>query len=1271
MRSKFQSLRVGVYSATVCAAAVLMATFILWLPLGRHRLEGKISQQRNATATHGADRAAADKAEPAVRARAVESYGKLPLSFEANQGQTDRQVKFLSRGSGYSLFLTGNEAVLALRKGSRRSKVEGRTGAGIGSADLALRSAAFPGLLPSPAPELETNSRTADPRTGSALRGLLGSSFQFPASNFQTPATNNEPRTTGALLRMKLVRANPNPKIVGMDELPGKSNYFIGNDPKKWRTNVPNYAKVKYANVYPGVDLVYYGNQGQLEYDFVVSPGADPAAITLELATGQSKIQNRKSKIDKSGDLVVGTDGGEVIFHKPVVYQPAMSNAQRTKNQEPTTKNQEPRTTNKELVEGKYIVKGNHINFEVANYDKTKALVIDPVLAYSTYLQGSGSDQQGHGIVVDASGNAYVTGSTDSPDFPTTAGAFQTKNRGTLDAFVIKLNAAGSAPLYATYLGGGGLDSGAAVAVDASGNAYITGYTSSPNFPTTAGAFQTTYHRGGGDAFVTKLEATGSVLIYSTYLGGSGRENFGNYTGGAIAVDASGNAYVAGTTTSSDFPTTPGAFQTTYGGGISDCSVCGDAFVSKLNSAGSSLLYSTYLGGSGSEQGYGIAVDGGGNAYVTGATGSSNFPITPGAFQTSKHGNGPAANAFVTKLNAFGSALLYSTYLGGSGGDSSIGIAVDASGQAYVTGATGSSDFPTTPSAFQTTFGGGNGDAFVTKLNAAGSALLYSTYVGGGLQDGAFAIAIDTMGKAYVTGWTQGDFPITPDALQTSVGNPPTFICKLNPNGSGLLYSTYFGGSGGQVGQGMAVDALGNTFLTGSTFGYGPSHPADFPTTPAAFQVTLNEMNDAFVAKISPADAPGLALGPGGLIFGPQAVGSTSDLQTVVLLAAGSQPLTISSIVDSGDFAQGNSCVRTLPAGTTCAIGVNFTPTVTGTRSGAVTITDNAAGSPHKLLLTGTGGVPVVSLTPASLTFAPQAVGTTSPAQRATLKNTGDGSLSITSIVASGDFAQTNSCGKTLEAGAACTLRATFTPRVPGSRTGAVTITDDGPGSPHQLALTGTGTGGQPAVTLAPASVPFLVLRTVGTSSLPHTVKLTNVGSAQLDITGITLTGPDPGDFAQSNNCPPSVASGATCVITATFTPTAQGVRTASISIADNAPGSPQTVPLTGRGTFLQWAPRALNMGNQRVGTSSAARTVTLTNVGTAPIALFSIQVGGVNAGDFTQTNTCGSSLNAGGSCTIQVTFTPTATGDRLGHVAIQDNAFGGTHWVGLFGTGK
>src|ERR1022692_2021146 len=671
---------------------------------------------------------AAARTEPTLPPRVVDSYGKLPLSFEANRGQTARQVKFLARGPGYTLFLTPDAAVLSLHR-----------------------------------------------------------------------------QKTNAVLRMKLQGANARASVTGADALPGKSNYFIGSDPSQWRTDVPTYAGVKYAAVYPGIDLVYHGNQRLLEYDFLVAPGADPRAIGIRFQGA------RKLAVNRDGALVIGLGGSEVIEPAPVVYQEVGGRRQ--------------------TVAGRYVLRGKgRVGFSVAEYDRTHPLVIDPTLVYSTYLgsvnPGNGGNQ-GTSIAVDASGNAYVTGSTCSLDFPITLGAFQTTCGGGGDAFVSKLNAPGSALVYSTYLGGSGLDLGYGIAVDASGSAYVTGQTGSSDFPTTPGAFQTTYRGCSGcwNAFVSKLNASGSALSYSTYLGGSTWDR-----AWGIAVDASGNAYVTGMAGSFDFPTTPGAFQTTLRGAA-------NVFVSKLNAAGSALVYSTYVGGSGNDHAAGIALDASGNAYVAGFATSSDFPTTPGAFQATLH-TVCCSNAFVTKLNPLGSALAYSTYLGGSADDYAYGIAVDTSGNAYTTGFTSSTDFPTTPGAFQTTrviY-----DAFVSKLNPNGSALVYSTYFYGGP-----AIAADASGNAYVTGWTGCDFPTTPDAFQTTCGGgDDAFVSELNSAGSALLYSTFLGGSNVDAGWGIAVDASGNVYVTGGT------ESSNFPTTPGAFQTTYTAGNwNGFVSK--------------------------------------------------------------------------------------------------------------------------------------------------------------------------------------------------------------------------------------------------------------------------------------------------------------------------------------------------------------------------------------------------------------------------------------
>ena len=560
----------------------------------------------------------------------VEAYGKLPLSFEANHGQADSRVNFLSRGSGYTLFLSPTEAVLALRK---------------------------PGA-------------SSGPRTRHAPPG--------------NPEAKKAPAAPAAVLRMKLLGANPSPRVSGLEELPGKSNYFLGSNPQKWRTNVPTYAKVQYQDVYPGVDLIYYGNQHQLEFDLVVAPGADPEAIQLAFEGGD------KLEIGAQGDLELHSAGGQVRLQKPLVYQ-------------------ETDGIRREISGGYVLNVGRQASFQVGAYDVSKTLVIDPVLVYSTYLGGGGGDT-GLGIAVDSSGNTYLTGATGSVGFPVANPLQPDRDAASVDAFVTKLNATGSALVYSTYLGGGGDDRSFDIAVDASGNAYVTGLTASTNFPT-ASPIQPA-NRGGDDVFLTKLNAAGDALVYSTYLGGNCDE-----CGFSIAVDPSGSAYVIGDTVSPNFPTA-NPIQPARGGQV-------DAFVTKLNAAGNALVYSTYLGGSLNDFGFGIDLDAAGNAYVAGIADSTDFP-TASPIQPV---NGGLGDAFVTKLNAAGNALLYSTYLGGSLEDFAFAIGVDAAGNAYMTGLTDSTNFPTA-GPIQLANGGGLHDGFVTKLNATGSALVYSTYLG-------------------------------------------------------------------------------------------------------------------------------------------------------------------------------------------------------------------------------------------------------------------------------------------------------------------------------------------------------------------------------------------------------------------------------------------------------------------------------------------------------------------------------------------------------------
>jgi hypothetical protein len=816
-----------------------------------------------------------DKLPPGTQDRIADNYGKLPLSFEVNQGQSDPQVKFLSGGSGYSLFLTGDEAVLTLR-----------------------------GSKP------ESNKET-----------ISGANHALPPGGSKA----------GGALRMKLRNANSAARVTGMDQLPGTSNYFVGNDPAKWRTNVPTYAKVKYESIYSGIDLIYYGNQRQLEYDFIVSPGADVHRILFDV------LGVRRVRRDEHGDLVLRMAEGEIRWHKPAVYQ-------------------EKDGVRQEVAAHYAITDKNRVGFVVSRYDTSRTLYIDPII-YSTYLGGSTFDF-GNAIAVDGAGNAYVTGSAASANFPTTPGAFQTVCRScpSPEAFITKLNPTGSALVYSTYLGGSGNDFGGdrgnSIAVDSAGNAYVTGVTQSSNFPVTRGAFQKTFPGGPfGSGFVTELDPTGAALVYSTYLGGNASTYSESTAGTAIAVDSAGYAYVTGTTSSTNFPTTPGAFQTTLNG-------FSNAFVTKFNHTGSALVYSTYLAGSGGpitgDAGQGIAVDSAGNAYVTGATGSANFPTTPGAFQTTC-GNSCGGNAFVTKFNSTGSALIYSTYLGGSGTAGS-GIAVGSSGDAFVTGLTLSTDFPVTPGAFQTTCGGCGftaGDAFVARVNSSGSALVYSTYLGGNNSDWGASIAVDGAGNAYVTGVTAStNFP-TMDPLQPTneggLGSNEAFVAKLSPGGSALVYSTYLGANGNDSGSGIAVDSSGSAYVTGNT------HSANFPTTYPLQPFLLGGTN-AFVAKIS-AEPSNVTLFPLHLNFVGQSVDFVGSPQASTLMNAGSDALAITSIsiigTNSRDFAQTNNCGTSVPPGTSCSITVTFTPKASGSRSASVSIA--APDSPLSLSLTGFG----------------------------------------------------------------------------------------------------------------------------------------------------------------------------------------------------------------------------------------------------------------------------------------------------------------------------
>ena len=644
-----------------------------------------------------------------------------------------------------------------------------------------------------------------------------------------------------------------------------------------------------------------------------------------------------------------------------------------------------------------------------ANVFVTKLNSSGSALVYSTYLGGS-SDDEPNCIAVDSSGDAYVTGETTSADFPTTTGAFQTALTGPQNAFVTKLNGGGSALVYSTLLGGSVIDQGEGIAIDSSGDSYLTGFTDSADFLTTLGAFQN-IAGGGRDSFVTKLNAAGSALVYSTYLGGSGYD-----LANRIAVDSSGDAYVTGETTSADFPTTTGAFQTALTGNEG-------AFVTKLNAAGSALVYSTYLGGSDSNLplnievgGFGMAVDSSGDAYVTGVT-SAAFPTTTGAFQAALTGS---QNAFVTKLNPAGSALVYSTYLGGSDADSSLAIAVDLAGNAYVGGFTTSSDFPTTTGAFQTVSGGGY-DSFVTKLNAAGSALVYSTYLGGADDDFGESVAVDSSGSAYLTGFTtSGDFPVTSGAFQATyqgsspvfVGGPETgdaFVAKFQlpnvPSGTALGVLPVEGVVGGSV-------ALFATFASN-----------DSPVASETINFTLNG-NSVGSAITNPSGVASLTVSLSGINVGTYPLGIGASFA-----GGGGYPATIANAQLKVDPAPSPSPTPTATPTST----PTPTPMPTSTPSPASTLTPTPTPAPAPTPTPTAGPAPAgLTVSATSISFPTIGAGTKLAPVYVTIENSGGATLTITvdatALAALGAFRVTGSGSFKLVRNHIRNVAMTFTP---------------------------------------------------------------------------------------------------------------------------------------------------------------------------------------------------------------------------------------------------
>ncbi len=691
---------------------------------------------------------------------AAQAVLRQPISFEANVGQHPADIRYVARSPHFTALL-GNGGGTHI-------------------------------LLPAPRP-----SRTDT----------------HPAP---TPAP---PR----MLTMELVGGNPHAASTGEQPLTAQSNYFLGSDPKAWRTAVPNFAQVRVDGIYPRIDMVYYATNSQLEYDFLVAPHADPHHLRLHFS-GQDRGP-RGLRITLSGDIALQAGTQQFTVKRPVAYQVEHGRRQP--------------------VPARFVEAANHqIGIGLAPYNHALPLTIDPKLEYSTYL--GGSDDEGiFGIAFDPEGNIYLAGETSSVNFPTTARVPQPHAGGNYDAFISKLDPSGKRLIYSTYLGGSQYDHVVGIAVDRNGSAYVAGITISPDFPVVH-ALQSQFG-GVNDAFISRLDSSGAHLLFSTYLGGSSAD-----AANSLALDRHGDVFVAGSSSSVDLPTTPGSLQPFCDGRAHAVSCSGDGFLAKLTPAGEQL-FTTYLGGSSFDLITSVKVDDQGAVYVAGQTESTDFP-TKHPFQPALAG---FFNAFVTKISSSGRTLEASSYLGGNNYDAAEDLALDAAGNIYLTGFTNSTNFPTLRPIQASLAGGGNDqDAFVTKIQASTFDLAYSTYLGGSSPELPFRIVVDPSGAASITGFTYStDFPVE-NPLQPKFGGgmADTFVSRLDPSGSRLSFSTYLGGSGDEFGYALSTDWTGALFLGGSTS--SPNFPLQNP-----FQPTYGGGPfDAYLSKITLAPFDSIAV---------------------------------------------------------------------------------------------------------------------------------------------------------------------------------------------------------------------------------------------------------------------------------------------------------------------------------------------------------------------------------------------------------------------------
>ena len=1122
------------------------------------------------------------------------SFLHMPLDFEANQGQAPTTYAFVAHGPSYALGVSPTGVALSLQRGARG------------------------------------NAEVQDP-----------------------PALLKQHGIQSSKLYLNLVGADGNSVLSGLDAQSGRSSYFIGNDPSKWQRSVPHFNRVRIASAYPGIDLIFYGNREQLEYDFAVAPGADPGDIRLQ-AKGAATVA-----IDADGNAILHTAAGEVELKRPVAYQ----------------------TINKVRVpvgSAFQLTAHDELRFEIGKYDRARSLIIDPVLEYAVGFGGTNANQA-IGVAIDASGNAYVTGNTCSVDFPSTAGNFEVMhtnpaNKDCQDAFVTKLDPTASTLIYSDYIGGASASStGTHIAVDSSGDAFVVGATGATDFPTvtnigpTAPAPCGIANKGYNcpDAFVLKLNPDGSQLLFSSLLGG-------NQSSGAYQVKlnpVTGDLVVLGETNSSSFLPAPTTLETTFAGGTcANSTPCFNSFLVALDPSSGAFRYGTYLGGSGNDWSSGLAFDSSGSIYVAGSAqppfssslGTVTHTYAPGGGATAK-----GTNLFVAKLNLSANKLTpgYLTLVQADADLGASGISVDPSGNLYFAGTTAALHLGVTAGAFQTTnnatfntqtdnclwgpvmspfLPNACGTGLVGKLNATG-ALSFLTYLGGSIQDEAEAIGNDSSGNVWITGVTfSNDFPLSADHYIIPTGFAVPYLAEMSTDGTKLPFSTLMGGGSGQSTD-LWVDSNNNIYVTGFASNL-PSTPGAYPYNPAIF-------TGIFVQKWGEGAAPALSITPTSLNFPAIALGASSAPMTATVQNTGTVPMQLGVQLVAAypgetpsDFPESTTCGSSLAAGASCTITASFAPgppsqacvTLQGcdttSRVAGVVISTNAPQLAQTLSLSGTASVgPSIQVAPNPIVFGAQAAGTSSAALYIQAGSTGDAPLTLSSIALSGpnasDFQLTltgvggpDCVSNPVQQGTLCNLDMIFSPpaNATGTRTATLTFTDNAGDSPQSVPVTGT-VASTNSLNISPLTLSPTFPVAIGTSTYAVLDIQNPSQTNSVQVSGLNITGASSGDYsAAPSNCgtngalPMTIPANTTCYVDVTFKPSAgaSGIRSATLTVQTTpaVTGLP-TVSLVGDAVTnsqpamsLQEFPNPMNFGGLQVGETSNAASVLLTIYNNIPI---------------------------------------------------------------------